>query len=68
MRQDGAHLLSGCLCSEAVFRKINHCSWGPLVSGLVLVNAALGEELKKRPYKRQVPARVLGVKKEFILH
>lgn len=47
MRQDGAHLLSGCLCSEAVFRKINHCSWGPLVSGLVLVNAALGEELKK---------------------
>lgn len=45
MRGAGAHC---CLALVLWgFRKINHCSWGPLVWALVLVNAVPGESLKK---------------------
>lgn len=47
MRRAGAHPPSGHMSSKAGFRKINHCSLGPLFSALVLVNAALGDSLKK---------------------
>lgn len=47
MGQASAHLLSSYLRSKAALREINHSSWGPLVSALVLVNASLGESLNK---------------------
>lgn len=43
----GAHLPPGCLCSGAGFREINHCSWGLLVSALILVNAVSAHQLQK---------------------